>query len=66
MGLFAAFGALHFVQNLVALIDSGSSLLFASKGLGVFEITDDAPIPEMQFWRKIKLGRHDAENARQA
>jgi hypothetical protein len=64
MGLFVAFGALHFVQNLIALIDSRSSLLFSSKGLSVFKIADDTTILEMQFWRKMKIGRHSAENGR--
>jgi hypothetical protein len=64
MGLFVALSTLHFVQNFVALIDSRSSLLFASKRLRVFEIPNDPPILEMQFWRKIKLGRYGAENAR--
>jgi hypothetical protein len=61
MGLFVALRALHFVQNLVALIDPRSSLLLAGKGRSIVEVADDAPILEMQFRREIKLSCHDAE-----
>jgi hypothetical protein len=43
------------VQNFVALVDSWSSLLLASKADPVVEVADDAPIPEMELWREIKL-----------
>src|SRR5437667_8371503 len=61
MGLFVALRALYPVQNFVALVDSWSSLLLASKADRVVEAADDAPIPEMQFRREIKLNRHAAE-----
>jgi hypothetical protein len=61
MGLFVALRALYPVQNFVALVDSWSSLLFASKADRVVEVADDAPIPEMQLRREIKLNRHAAE-----
>jgi hypothetical protein len=60
MGLFVALSTLHFVQNFVALIDSRSSFLFASKLLRVFEIPNDPPILEMQFWREnARLATHN-------
>jgi hypothetical protein len=58
MGVFVALRALYPVQNFVALVDSWSSLLLASKADRVVEVADDAPIPEMELWREIKLNRH--------
>jgi hypothetical protein len=58
-GAFVALRALYPVQNFVALVDSWSSLLLASKADPVVEVADDAPIPaEMELWREIKLNRH--------
>jgi hypothetical protein len=56
MGLFFALRALHPVQNFIALVDSRSSLLLASKARRVVEVADDAPILErlyQKFRRKI-------------
>jgi hypothetical protein len=61
MGLFFALRALHPVQNFIALVDSRSSLLLASKARRVVEVADDAPILEMQLRCEIKLSRHAAE-----
>jgi hypothetical protein len=63
MGLFLTPGAFDSVQDFVALVDSGSNLLFASKTRSVRKIADDAPILEMQFRREIKLGRHNLETS---
>jgi hypothetical protein len=61
MGLFFALRALHPVQDFIALVDSWSSLLLASEVRRVVEVTDDAPIFEMQLRREIELSRHAAE-----
>ncbi len=44
MGLFVALRGLYLAQNFVALVDSWSSLLLASKADRVVEVADDAPI----------------------
>src|SRR5262245_9135463 len=61
MGLFIALRAFHLVQHFVALVDPGSSLLLASKGRRVVEVTDDAPILEMEFWREKSLRKEAVE-----
>jgi hypothetical protein len=58
MGLFIALGTFYPVQDFIALVHSRSSLLLATKADRVLEIADDAPIPEMELRREIKLNRH--------
>jgi len=58
MGLFIALGTLYLVQDFIALVHSRSSFLLASKADRVLEIADDAPIPEMELRREIKLNHH--------
>src|SRR5262249_44219614 len=58
---FSALRVLNPVQDFIALVDSGSSLLFARKAHRVVEVADDPTILEMQFRREIKLSRHAAE-----
>jgi hypothetical protein len=58
MGLFLTLRAFDSVQDFVALVDSGSNLLFASKTRSVRKIADDASILEMQLRREIELDRH--------
>jgi hypothetical protein len=52
------------VQNFVALVDSWSRLLLASKADPVIEVADDAHIPEMELWLEIKLNRHARKRQR--
>jgi len=63
MGVFRALRAFHSVQDFVALVDSWSNLLLASKVRRVVEIANDVPILEMQLRREIKLGRHTRETS---
>src|SRR5262249_32350985 len=60
MGFFFALRTLHLVQNFVALIDSRSCLLLASKAQRIFHIAYDPPVFKTQFRREIKLGCHGA------
>jgi hypothetical protein len=64
MCLFFAVGVLDLMQDFIALIDAGSNFLLAREAHGVVEVTDDAPILEMQLGREIKLDRHAVENVR--
>src|SRR3954452_18857556 len=58
MGAFLVLRAFYVVQDFVPLVDARPNLLFASKACRVVEITNDAPILEMQLGRKIELDQH--------
>jgi hypothetical protein len=51
-------GALHRVQDLVALIDPRPQFLLARERDGVVEMTNDAPICEAQLRREVKCECH--------
>ncbi len=62
VGLLHGPRALDRVQDLVALVDSGTRLLLAGKAGGVFEIADDPAISEVQFRCEEELRHHASRN----
>jgi len=63
MSLLFGLRAFDRVQDLVALIDSGTRLLLARKADSVSEIADDPAISQMQFRCENELRAHAAETA---
>src|SRR5947209_5551892 len=58
VGLLLSLRALDRVQHLVALVDSGTRLLLASKANGILKITDDPTVPEVQLRCEVELMYH--------
>jgi hypothetical protein len=56
--LLARGGALHGMQDLVALIDAGTQLLLAREADGVVEMANDASVLEVQLRREVKCECH--------
>jgi hypothetical protein len=62
VGLLLGLRALHRVQHLVALVDSGTHLLLASKANGILKIADDPTVSEMQFRCEVEIRSHAKRN----
>jgi hypothetical protein len=56
--LLARLGALHGMQDLVALIDAGSYLLLACETDGVVEMTNNASVSQVQLRGELKCQGH--------
>ena len=56
MSLFFGVSSFDLVQDLIALIDPGTRLLFPNKDQRVFEMPYNPAILEVQFRREIELG----------
>lgn len=64
--LLARLGALERVQDLIALVDTRPQFLLARKTNGVIEMTDDAPIAQVQLGCELELERHGCITGAQA
>lgn len=56
--LLAGLGPFERVQDLIALVDTWPQFLLARKTNGVVEMTDDAPVAQVQLGRELELERH--------
>ena len=66
MGLLACRCALQRVQDFIALVDTGPRFLLARKADGVVEVTNDAPVTQMQLGCEMKFDRHGCITGAQA
>src|SRR5947207_2512047 len=59
VGLFLVPRPLQGMQYLVALVDTGTRLLFTHERRSIFDIANDPPVDQPQFRREIEFYCHD-------